>query len=93
VFDILVPPIQDRLSPRSDHQTQVQQDCQNAQPHRPTNPLGGHREKVSTIVAIDAKRMTTRDIIKIGTTDVIVQGNNEGSMIFDKSANENEEKT
>jgi hypothetical protein len=48
---------------------------------------------VSTIVAIDAKRMTTRDIIKIGTTDVIVQANNEGSMIFDKSANENEEKT
>jgi hypothetical protein len=32
--------------------------------------------------------MTTKgDIIKIGTTDVVVQGNSEGPMIFGKSAN------
>jgi hypothetical protein len=29
-----------------------------------------------------AKRTTKRDIIKIGTTDVVIQGNDEGPMIF-----------
>jgi hypothetical protein len=40
-----------------------------------------HGEKIST----SAKRTTSEDIIKIGTTDVIIQGNNEGPMIFGKS--------
>jgi hypothetical protein len=35
--------------------------------------------------------MTKRDIIKIGTTDVVIQGNNEGLMIFGKSASTSEE--
>jgi hypothetical protein len=36
--------------------------------------------------------MTGGDIIKIGTIDVIIQGNNKGPMIFDKSSKTNEEK-
>ena len=32
----------------------------------------GHREKVSTIEATNVKRTTNRDIIKIGTTNVII---------------------
>jgi hypothetical protein len=35
------------------------------------------------------ERMTKKDIIKIGTTDVIVQENNEGPMIFGELANTN----
>jgi CO dehydrogenase/acetyl-CoA synthase epsilon subunit len=35
--------------------------------------------------------MTSGDIIKIGTTDVVIQGNNEGIMIFGKSAKLDEE--
>jgi hypothetical protein len=31
------------------------------------------------------KRTTKGDIIKIGITDVVIQGNNEGPMIFGKS--------
>jgi hypothetical protein len=42
----------------------------------------GHGEKIST----RAKRTINGDIIKIGTTDVVIQGNNEGPMIFGKSA-------
>jgi hypothetical protein len=37
------------------------------------------------------KRMTKGDIIKIGTTDVLIQENNEGPMIFGKSANTGKE--
>jgi hypothetical protein len=48
---------------------------------------GGHREEIPTI----AKRTTKGDIIKIGTTDVVIQGNNEGQMIFGKSANTGKE--
>jgi hypothetical protein len=32
------------------------------------------------------------DIIKIGTTDVVIQGNNKGPIIFEKSTKTNEEK-
>jgi hypothetical protein len=39
-----------------------------------------------------AKRTTNGDIIKIGTVDVVIQGNNEGPMIFGKSAKINKEK-
>jgi hypothetical protein len=35
--------------------------------------------------------MTKGDIIKIGTTDVLIQENNEGPMIFGKSANTGKE--
>jgi hypothetical protein len=38
----------------------------------------GHKEDIST----SAKRTTKGDIIKIGTTDVIIQENNEGPMFF-----------
>jgi hypothetical protein len=38
----------------------------------------GYGEKIST----SAKRPTNGDIIKIGTIDVVIQGNNEGPMIF-----------
>jgi hypothetical protein len=36
--------------------------------------------------------MTKKDIIKIGTTDVVVQENNEGPMIFGESANTRKKK-
>jgi hypothetical protein len=51
-----------------------------------------HSEKVSTIEATNSKRTTNTDVIKIGITDVIIQGNNEGSMIFGESAKTKEEK-
>jgi hypothetical protein len=35
------------------------------------------------------ERTTKKDIIKIGTTDVVIQENNEGVMIFGESANTN----
>lgn len=38
------------------------------------------------------KITTTEDVIKIGTTYVIIQGNNEGSIIFGKLAKTNEGK-
>jgi VCBS repeat-containing protein len=44
----------------------------------------GHREERSTC----SKRTTKRDIIKIGTINVVIQGNNEGPMIFGKSPEE-----
>jgi hypothetical protein len=89
VFDMLAPSVQNRLgSPQSGYQTQVQRDCRTTRPRRPTNSIGEHREKIST----SAKRMTCKDIIKIGTTDVVILGNNEEPMIFGKSTKTNEEK-
>jgi hypothetical protein len=50
-----------------------------------TNPAGGHTSTTSNSTI-------KGDIIKIGTTDVIVQQNNEGSMIFGESTNTNKKK-
>jgi hypothetical protein len=47
---------------------------------------------VSTIESMNAKRTTNMDVIKIGTTNVIIQGNNEGPMVFGESTKTNEEK-
>jgi hypothetical protein len=41
---------------------------------------------------MSTKRTIYKDIIKIGTTDIVIQGNNEGSMIYCKSPKTNEEK-
>jgi hypothetical protein len=38
-------------------------------------------------ISTSTKRSTKGDIIKIGTTDIFIQGNNEGPMVFGKSAN------
>jgi hypothetical protein len=46
---------------------------------RPTNPAGGH-------ISTSSKRTTKGDIIKIGTTDVVIQENKDGPMIFGESA-------
>jgi hypothetical protein len=43
-------------------------------------------------MSIDIKRTIRGDIIKIGTTYVIIKGNNKGSMIFGKSAKTDEGK-
>jgi hypothetical protein len=48
----------------------------------------GHIEEMSTCT----KRTTKGDMIKIGTSDVIIMGNNEGPMIFGKSAKTDEGK-
>jgi hypothetical protein len=48
----------------------------------------GHREKMSKWTKITTKG----DIIKIGTTDVDIQGNNERLMIFGKSVKTDEGK-
>ena len=42
-------------------------------------------------ISTAAKRTTIGDIIKIGTIDVVIQGNNEGSMIFGRSTNTSKE--
>jgi hypothetical protein len=81
VFNRLAPPVQDRLSvAQSGHQTQTQQDCRSARSQRPTNPAGGH-------IPAATKRTTKKDIIKIDTTDVIIQEDSEGPMIWGESAN------
>jgi hypothetical protein len=81
VFDRLAPPVQDRLSAaQSGHQAQAQQECWSTRPQRPTNPAGGH-------IPAATKRTTKKDIIKIGTTDVVIQEDNKGSMIFGESTN------
>jgi hypothetical protein len=81
VFNRLAPPVQDRLSAtQSGHQTHAQQDCRSTRPQRPTNPAGGH-------IPAATKRTTKKDIIKIGTADVIIQEDNEGPMIFGELAN------
>jgi hypothetical protein len=81
IFDRLAPPVQDRLSvSQSGHQAHAQQDCWTTRPQRPTNLAVGH-------ISIASKRMTEGDIIKIGTTDVIIKGNNKGPMIFGESTN------
>jgi hypothetical protein len=81
VFDRLAPPVQDRLSAaESGHQAQAQQDCRTTRPPRPTNQAGGH-------MLVTTQRTTKKDIIKIGTADVVIQGDNKGPMIFGESAN------
>jgi hypothetical protein len=81
VFDRLALPVQDRLSAaESGHQTQAQQDCRTTWPPRPTNPAGGHMPAAT-------QRTTKKDIIKIGTADVVIQEDNKGLIIFGESAN------
>jgi hypothetical protein len=81
VFDRLAPPVQDRLrAPQYGQRAQAQQDCRTTRPQRPTNPAGGH-------IATAYNRTTKGDILKIGTTNVVIQENNEGPMIFGESAN------
>jgi hypothetical protein len=81
VFNRLAPLVQDQLSAaQSGHQTHAQQDCRSTQPQRPTNPAGGH-------IPAATGRTTKKDIIKIGTADVIIQEDNEGPMIFGESTN------
>jgi hypothetical protein len=65
---------------QSGHQTQARQDCRSTQPQWPTNLAGGH-------IPTTIERTTKKDIIKIGTADVIIQEDNEGPMIFGESAN------
>jgi hypothetical protein len=64
------------------HQTQAQQDCRTTRPQRPTNPVGGH-------IPAATERTTKKDIIKIGTADVVIQKESEELMIFGESANTN----
>jgi hypothetical protein len=83
VFDRLAPLVQDRLgAAQSGHQTQAQQDCRTTRPQRPTNQEEGHMPAAT-------ERTTKKDIIKIGTTDVVIQKESEGPMIFGESANTN----
>jgi hypothetical protein len=83
VFNRLTPPVQDRLRvPQSGPRAQAQQDCRTTRPQRLTNPIGGH----TTTTSNSTKK---GDVIKIGTTDVVVQQNNEGPMIFGESTNTN----
>jgi hypothetical protein len=49
-------------------------------PPRPTNPTGGHTPAAT-------ERTTKKDIIKVGTADVVIQEDKKGSMIFGELAN------
>jgi hypothetical protein len=69
-------------APQSGPRAQAQQDCRTTQPQRLTNPAGGH-------TATTSNNTKKGDVIKIGTTDDVVQQNNEGPMIFGESANTN----
>ena len=42
---------------------------------------------------VATQKTTKKDIIKIGTADVVMQGDNKGPMIFDESANTTEKDT
>jgi hypothetical protein len=86
VFNRLAPPAQDRLSAaQSGHQAQTQQDCRTTRPPRSTNPAGGHMPAVT-------ERTTKKNIIKVGTADVVIQEDNKGPMIFGESANTTKKK-
>jgi hypothetical protein len=86
VFNRLTPPVQDRLrAPQSGPRAQAQQDCRTTRPQRLTNPAGGH-------TATTSNSTKKGDVIKIGTTDVVVQQNNKGPMIFGESANTNKKR-
>jgi hypothetical protein len=50
---------------QSGHQAQAQQECRSTRPQRPTNPAGGH-------VPAATERTTKKDVIKIGTADVVI---------------------
>jgi hypothetical protein len=67
---------------QSGHQTQAQQDYRTTQPQSPTNPAGGHMPAAT-------ERTTKKNIIKIGTADVVIQKESEGPMVFGESANTN----
>jgi hypothetical protein len=84
IFNRLTPTVQDLLrAPQSGPRAQAQQDCRTTRPQRLTDPTEGH-------TATASNSAIKGDIIKIGTTDVVVQQNNEGAMIFGESANTNE---
>jgi hypothetical protein len=86
VFNRVAPPVRDRLGiTQSSHQTQAQRYCRTTRPQRLTNLAGRH-------IATNSKRTTKGDIIKIGTTDVFIQENNEGPMIFSESADTSKKK-
>jgi hypothetical protein len=83
VFDRLTPPVQDRMkAPQSGSRARAQQDCRTTRTQRPINPAGGH-------TATTSNRTTKGDFIKIGTTNVIIQEDDKGSMIFDESTSTN----
>jgi hypothetical protein len=83
IFDRTTPLVQDQLgTTQSSHQAQAQQDCRTTRPQRPTNPAGGH-------IPTATERTTKKDIIKIGTTDVVIHENIKGPMFFGESANTN----
>jgi hypothetical protein len=83
VFNRLTPPVQDRLrAPQSGPRAQTQQDSRTTRLQRLTNPTGGH-------TATTSNSTIKGDVIKIGTTNVVVQQNNEGPMIVGESANTN----
>jgi hypothetical protein len=65
---------------QSDHQTQAQQDCRSTRPQRPINLAGEY-------ITAATERTTKKDIIKIGSADVIIQEDNEGPMIVGESTN------
>jgi hypothetical protein len=80
VFDRLAPLVQDRLSAaQSGHQAQAQQEYRSTRPQRPTIPAGGHMPAAT-------ERTTKKDIIKVGTADVVKE-DNKGPMIFGESTN------
>jgi hypothetical protein len=70
----------------------------------PLNPVTRHKpNKIAGLLGLKGRpiqqgghmptateRTTKKDIIKIGTTDVVIQKENEGPMIFGESANTNE---
>jgi hypothetical protein len=83
VFNRLTSPVQDRLrASQSGPRAQAQQDCRTTQPQRLTNLAEGH-------TATTSNSTKKGDAIKIGTTDVVVQQNNKGPMIFGESDNTN----
>jgi hypothetical protein len=85
VFERLAPPVQDRLSAaQSGHQAQAQQEYRSTRSQRPTNPAGRHMPAAT-------ERTTKKDIIKVGTADVVIQEDNKGPMIFGESANTTKE--
>jgi hypothetical protein len=76
VFDRLAPPVQDRLSAaESGHQ---------AQPNKIAGLLGlqGRPIRQGGICLQQLKEQQKKDIIKIGTADVVIQEDNKGPMIF-----------
>ena len=85
-----LPYVFDQWAPSTSSSLQPQQ-CWTHRPPGPTNPVGGQVRPPPKFVVQQQQpaRTTTGDVIKIGTTDVMINNKMQGPMIFLANSNSN----